>query len=139
MKTTTKKSTIYFDPQIHKALRMKAAETDSSVSDLVNNAVRLTLSEDAEDIAAFEERASEPSLSFEDVLKDLRKLVKAFRKVDDVKLICSLNTPKDIVCAKILDHMMVNWGLNLTEPRLARIRAAGAKLWFQNIGKSRYN
>jgi hypothetical protein len=73
MKTTAKKSTIYFDPQIHKALRMKAAETDSSVSDLVNNAVRLTLSEDAEDFAAFEERASEPNLSFEDVLKDLRK------------------------------------------------------------------
>ena len=73
MKTTAKKTTIYFDPQIHKALRMKAAETDSSVSDIVNNAVRLTLSEDAEDIAAFEERASEPNLSFEDVLKDLRK------------------------------------------------------------------
>jgi hypothetical protein len=73
MKATAKKSTIYFDPQIHKALRMKAAETDSSVSDIVNNAVRLTLSEDAEDIAAFEERASEPNLSFEDVLKDLRK------------------------------------------------------------------
>ena len=73
MKTTVKKSTIYFDPQIHKALRMKAAETDSSVSDIVNNAVRLTLSEDAEDIAAFEERAGEPNLSFEDVLKDLRK------------------------------------------------------------------
>ena len=73
MKTTAKKSTIYFDPQIHKALRMKAAETDSSVSDLVNNAVRLTLSEDAEDFSAFEERASEPNLSFEDVLKDLRK------------------------------------------------------------------
>ena len=73
MKTTVKKSTIYFDPQIHKALRMKAAETDSTVSDIVNNAVRLTLSDDAEDIAAFEERASEPNLSFEDVLKDLRK------------------------------------------------------------------
>jgi hypothetical protein len=73
MKKGVKKSTIYFDPQIHKALRMKAAETDSSVSDIVNNAVRFTLSEDAEDIAAFEERASEPNLSFEDVLKDLRK------------------------------------------------------------------
>ena len=73
MKTIVKKSTIYFDPQIHKALRMKAAETDSSVSDIVNNAVRLTLFEDAEDIAAFEERANEPNLSFEDVLKDLRK------------------------------------------------------------------
>lgn len=68
----------------------------------------------------------------------LEKLVKAYRKVDDIQLICSLNTPKDIVCAKILDHMMVNWGLNLTEERLAQIRADGAKLWFQNIGKSRY-
>jgi hypothetical protein len=73
MKTTAKKSTIYFDPQIHKALRMKAAETDMTVSDLVNNAVRFSLAEDAEDIAAFEERAKEPNLSFEDVLKDLRK------------------------------------------------------------------
>ena len=73
MKATARKSTIYFDPQIHKALRMKAAETDKSVSDLVNNAVRLSLAEDAEDIAAFEERAKEPNLSFEDVLKDLRK------------------------------------------------------------------
>jgi len=68
----------------------------------------------------------------------LEKLVKAFRKVDGVKLICSLNTPKDIVCAKYLDHMMVNWGLKLTEERLARIRSDGARLWFQNIGQSRY-
>ncbi len=73
MKTTAKKSTIYFNPQIHKALRMKAAETDRSVSDIVNNAVRISLSEDAEDLAAFEARANEPNLSFEEVLKDLRK------------------------------------------------------------------
>ncbi len=73
MKTTAKKSTIYFDPQIHKALRLKAAETDSSVSDLVNDAIRIVFAEDAEDIAAFEGRAHEPSLSFEDVLKDLKK------------------------------------------------------------------
>lgn len=68
----------------------------------------------------------------------LEKLVKAFRRVEGVELICSLNTPKDIVCAKLLDHMMVNWGLKLTEERLARIRDDGAKLWFQNIGQSRY-
>ena len=64
---------MYFDSQIHRALRLKAAEADRSVSDLVNEAVRMSLAEDAEDLAAFEERASEPNLAFEDVLKDLRK------------------------------------------------------------------
>jgi len=70
---TAKKSTIYFDTQLHKALRLKAAETDRSVSDIVNDAVRLILAEDAEDIAAFKERAHEPALSFEAVLKDLKR------------------------------------------------------------------
>jgi hypothetical protein len=73
MKTIAKKSTIYFDPQIHKALRLKAAETDSSVSDIVNEAIRIVFAEDAEDIAAFRERAHEPNLSFEEVLKDLKR------------------------------------------------------------------
>jgi len=73
MKTVTKRATVYFDSQIHRALRLKAAETDRSISELVNDAVRLNLAEDAEDLAAFEERANEPNLAFEDVLKDLRK------------------------------------------------------------------
>ena len=73
MKTTAKKTTIYFDPQIHKALRLKAAETDSSISDIVNEAIRIVLAEDAEDIAAFAERSHEPNLSFEEVLKDLKR------------------------------------------------------------------
>jgi hypothetical protein len=73
MKTISKKSTIYFDPQIHKALRLKAAETDSSVSDIVNEAIRIIFAEDAEDIAAFKERSHEPNLSFEEVLKDLKR------------------------------------------------------------------
>ncbi len=73
MKTALKRATVYFDSQIHRALRLKAAETDSSVSELVNNAVKLSLAEDAEDLAAFEERAKEPNLAFEDVLKDLRR------------------------------------------------------------------
>jgi hypothetical protein len=73
MKTIAKKSTIYFDPQIHRALRLKAAETDSSVSDIVNEAIRVIFAEDAEDIAAFAERAHEPNRSFEDVLKDLKR------------------------------------------------------------------
>jgi len=73
MKTAMKRATVYFDSQIHRALRLKAAETDKSISELVNDAVRLNLAEDAEDLAAFEERANEPNLAFEDVLKDLRK------------------------------------------------------------------
>jgi hypothetical protein len=73
MKTSQKRATIYFDPDLHRALRLKAAETDQSVSELVNRAVKLTLAEDVEDLAAFEARTHEPSLPFEDVLKDLRQ------------------------------------------------------------------
>jgi hypothetical protein len=73
MKTAMKRATVYFDSQIHRALRLKAAETEQSMSDLVNKAVKLSLAEDAEDLAAFEERAHEPNLPFEDFLKDLRK------------------------------------------------------------------
>lgn len=73
MNTQTKRVTIYFDPNIHRALRLKAVETDRSVSELVNDSLRQSLAEDAEDLAAFEERAREPNLSFEAVLKDLRK------------------------------------------------------------------
>lgn len=70
---TAKRATVYFDAGLHKALRVKAAETEQSISDLVNAAVRLSLVEDAEDLAAFEARASEPSLVFEAVLKDLKR------------------------------------------------------------------
>lgn len=73
MKTTQKRSTVYFEPAIHRALRLKAAESDRSVSDIVNEAVKLSLAEDAEDLAAFEERAMEPDLIFEDVLKELKR------------------------------------------------------------------
>ena len=68
-----RKATIYFQPEIHRVLRVKAAETDTSISDLVNEAVRLSLAEDAEDLAAFDERAGEADLVFERVLKDLRR------------------------------------------------------------------
>ena len=73
MKTLQKRSTIYFDPDLHRALRLKAAETDQSVSELVNRAVQLSLAEDMEDLAAFAARAHEPDLPFEDVLQDLRQ------------------------------------------------------------------
>jgi len=68
-----KRATIYFDPEIHRALRLKAAESDRSLSDLVNEAVRQSLAEDAEDLTAFEERASERELPFDDLVKDLRR------------------------------------------------------------------
>ncbi|MGD2130787.1 MAG: hypothetical protein PVJ33_17245 [Lysobacterales bacterium] len=73
MATTQKRATVYFDAALHRALRIKAAETDRSLSDIVNEAVRLSLQEDAEDLAAFEEREAEPSLAFEDVVKELRR------------------------------------------------------------------
>lgn len=73
MKTTMKRATVYFDSQIHRALRLKAAETDRSMSELINDAVKMSLAEDAEDLAAFEARAREPNLAFEDFVKDLRK------------------------------------------------------------------
>ena len=68
-----RRTTIYFEPHLHRALRLKAAEIDRSVPDLVNEAVRLRLAEDAEDLAALEDRADEPDLKFEEVLKDLKR------------------------------------------------------------------
>ncbi len=73
MATATKRATVYFDSDLHRALRLKAAETDRSMSDLVNEAVKLVLAEDAEDLAAFGERAHEASLPFESVVKDLMR------------------------------------------------------------------
>lgn len=69
----SKRATIYFDPAIHKALRLKAAASDRSISDMVNDAMRVALAEDAEDLEACEDRKSEPSVSFETVVRDLRK------------------------------------------------------------------
>jgi hypothetical protein len=68
-----KRATIYFDPSLRRALRLKAAETDQSLSELVNAAIRQSLAEDASDLAAFEVRAREPALAFEAALKDLRR------------------------------------------------------------------
>jgi hypothetical protein len=73
MATMAKRATVYFDPEMEKALKIKAAATSRSLSDLVNDAVRLAMAEDAADLAAFEERRDEPVLSCEDVLKDLKQ------------------------------------------------------------------
>jgi len=72
-KRLPKRATVYFDPSLHKALRVKAAETERSLSELVNAAVRLSLSGDADDLAAFEERVQQPSLQLADVLKDMKR------------------------------------------------------------------
>jgi hypothetical protein len=73
MATVTKRATIYIDPELHRALRIKAAETSSSISEIVSHAVKLALAEDAEDLTAFEQRASESTVAFEDILKKLKE------------------------------------------------------------------
>ena len=72
MSELSKRSTIYFDPELHRALRIKAASSHQSVSEIVNNALRQALREDQEDLAAFAERANEPTLSYEELLNDLK-------------------------------------------------------------------
>ena len=65
------RTTVYFDPELHRALRLKVAETERSLSDLVHEAVQLSIAEDAEELSAYEGRVNEPSLPYEDVVKDL--------------------------------------------------------------------
>ena len=71
--TAQKRATVYFDPLLHRALRLKAAETDRSISELVNEAVKAALAQDASDIEDFELREKEPDYAFEDVVKDLKR------------------------------------------------------------------
>ena len=68
-----KRTTVYLDSDLHKALRLKSVAVSRSMSDLVNSAIREALSEDAEDLAAFEDRVSEPLVSYDDMVKRLRK------------------------------------------------------------------
>jgi len=70
---TAKRATVYFDPDIHRALRLKAAASDSSMSDIVNQAVRLSLAEDAEDLEAVQRRKREPNMDFEQFVKALKR------------------------------------------------------------------
>jgi plasmid stability protein len=71
--TTTRRTTIYLEPDIHRALRLKAAATDRSISAMVNAALKQALAEDAADLEAFEKRRKEPSIRFEDFVKTLRR------------------------------------------------------------------
>ena len=68
----TKRATVYLDADVHHALRLKAAETEQSISSIVNDAVKAVLAEDAEDLQAFADRVNEPTVSFEDLVADLR-------------------------------------------------------------------
>jgi plasmid stability protein len=70
---SAKRSTIYFDPELHRILRLKAASTNRSVSDIVNEAVRQALREDQEDLKAFGDRAAESTITYEELLDDLKK------------------------------------------------------------------
>ena len=73
MAAQSKRATIYLDPDLHKALRLKAVETSRSMSELVNEAVKEALTEDAEDLGAFDERAEEPLISYDEMVKRLKK------------------------------------------------------------------
>lgn len=69
----SRRTTVYLKPDLHRALRLKAAEGECSISDLVNDAVRLSLAEDAEDLAAFEERAAEATVPYGEFVMALRR------------------------------------------------------------------
>ena len=73
MKSRSKRYTVYLDTELHRALRIKAAETEQSVSELVNEAVRQVLREDSIDLKSFEERKDEPLFRFEEILEKLKK------------------------------------------------------------------
>jgi predicted DNA-binding protein len=73
MTTLSKRSTIYLDPALHQALRLKALETSRSMSEIINEAVKEALAEDAEDLAAFDERVDEPLISYDQMVKRLKK------------------------------------------------------------------
>lgn len=73
MDANPKRATVYFEPGIHRALRLKATETDRPVPGLFNEAMQLSMVEDARDLAAFDERLSEPNLPYEAVVKGLKR------------------------------------------------------------------
>lgn len=72
MATDVKRATVYIDSGLHQAVRLKSAQTNRSISDLVNESLRESLREDQEDLDAFEQRAAEPVISYESLLKKLK-------------------------------------------------------------------
>lgn len=71
--STPKRATVYFDPEVHKALRLRAAANDQSISDMVNEAVRASLAEDATDLATFDKRKRERSVSFDSFVQGMKR------------------------------------------------------------------
>ncbi len=70
---TPKRATVYFDPEVHKALRLRAAASDLSISDMVNEAVKASLAEDAIDLAVFDKRKRERSVSFDSFVQGMKR------------------------------------------------------------------
>lgn len=73
MRRTAKRATVYFDEDVHRALRLKAVASDRTLSEMVNEAVKLSLSEDAEDLAIFDARRGESAVAFEDFVKAMKQ------------------------------------------------------------------
>jgi hypothetical protein len=69
----SKRATVYFDPDIHKTLKVRAAETSSSISDIIDNLLRNEFLADQEDLKVYRERLSEPTISYERLISDLKK------------------------------------------------------------------
>lgn len=67
-----KRSTIYLEPDVHRAIKLRSVHTNRSISDIVNESLKTTLSEDAEDLAAFDERTSDRVMSYETLLSKLK-------------------------------------------------------------------
>lgn len=72
MSILSKRSTVYFEPSIHNALKLRAASSDTSISELIDEAVRLLMREDQEDLKAVRQRANEPEISYEELLNSLQ-------------------------------------------------------------------
>ncbi len=72
MVSFSKRATIYFDPKVHKILKVKALETSRSISEIVNDAILREFAEDQEDLAAFQDRVHEPTVTYEAMLKELK-------------------------------------------------------------------
>jgi hypothetical protein len=73
MATLSKRATVYLDPQLHKVLKLKAAETSVSISQIIDEALRNKLVEDEEELKVFLVRAKEPTISYEKVLSELKR------------------------------------------------------------------
>jgi hypothetical protein len=70
---SARRSTVYFDPAVHRALRLHSAASDRNLSEVVNEMVRRALKEDLADLAIARKRRKEPRHSLESVVKELRR------------------------------------------------------------------